>query len=451
MKNKQRLINAAKWFYLGIDEIDEVMTDKEYDKLLLESGMSKSDVLKEIGIEVNPNYHQSVLPKEQFEDHKWMNWTMRDPHYVWTPKFDGTSITIRYVNGRLFDILSADSGISQYDKFKDFVPREVNPRISEVYCEAVIHLKHGFGDRSRSKANGLVNSKYLQHEVDEYMTLIAFRIETEDNDNYFLLMNQLPTIPDKFILTPTKFKISENKNILNDEYLIDGVVRYDQNGQNGLIYKIYFNEVVPSVVESIILQYTDKDAYSTKVKIETTRIEGSNINYVTTGGASRMFDLGIGVGSKVQVIKSGATIPIIKQVLEPTEGDIELYCECGTQLTRQDVVGLNLKCSNDECSKRNELFYNRLSYYAENFKDLVDKYHENPTHPFIHLSIDRWNPSRRLGTVEDLDWNKLSELSMTDFKYRLRSYCHFTATQERIFNTSVIGLYNAIQKLKTNE
>lgn len=83
------------------------------------------------------------------------------------------------------------------------------------------------------------------------------------------------------------------------------------------------------------------------IEIESVTISGATINNVTGHNAKFMEDHGIGMGTRLRIIRSGEVIPKVDAVLEKTDVYIPTYCpECNERLTRD---GVSLICRSNNC------------------------------------------------------------------------------------------------------
>ncbi|HAS89203.1 MAG TPA: hypothetical protein DCS48_07845 [Desulfovibrio sp.] len=83
------------------------------------------------------------------------------------------------------------------------------------------------------------------------------------------------------------------------------------------------------------------------IQIEPVTISGATINNVTGHNADYLESNGIGLGTRLRIIRSGEVIPKVDEVLSATLANIPKQCpECGSQLEREGVA---LVCHSDNC------------------------------------------------------------------------------------------------------
>lgn len=387
----EKLLQAARTFYLNTNEL--IISDEEYDKLFKESGLSKSELYDMIGLTQDRNHSfenidQELPGKIQFTDLKNLP-ELEDGEYD-TLKYDGSSIKLIYKDGKLANILSS-SGISQLRKLENKVPRSVDPSIERIYCEALVKVSD-FGDGARSKANGLINSKKMKWEVDQYLHLMAVNVIGGTLD-------QLTEL-EYFHIAPKIYDIQkwETTNRYGD-WCTDGVVRYTPSRAK-VIYKLYYVESVEVTVEDIEWRYTDTKTVSATLRITPVTIDGYNVDHVSPNGINNLYSKGMGIGARLRVARAGQTIPKVIEVIEPS-WKIEYTCECGTPLTSEDVVGNNLRCPNKLCTHRLDEMRSEFDQWLNPVS--LDIIFENAKYNFFNmLGLERYNLKKLSYSDQDM-------------------------------------------------
>lgn len=455
---------SAEAFYLNKGKI--FLTDESYDNLVKYLNLTESMIFDLIGIDQNRD-HKFTTTSPSLSKHKINNFSelpdesKKGRSYYDTMKWDGSSIEILYNNGNLVNILS-NSGISQLKKLKDHVPKKVNPRIKSILAEAVVDVKV-YGDTSRGFANGLINSKHKQSEVNENLILRVFDIVMEDFDfnEKMTLMESLPNGNNFFVSELNKDNSLPTQIeglVWYDTHFVDGIVRYYDDG-SALIYKLYYNESGFGTTGEVRFQYTEKDTYSAKLIMEEpVKIEGVNIRQISTNGIRNLMKMRMGVGSIVEVIRSGSTIPKVKAVIEPSD-DISFTCSCGTPMDLTSVFGNNVKCTNKDCTKRVHHFtwhFDRSHNFNYNRVAVKDAIIANPQGFANLFMIDRYNTDK-VDTqniidsidllIHHIDTNNYQEYKNIIYK----SFRGLTSLQVRVMEYHMYAIFN-IYKLKlTNE
>jgi hypothetical protein len=378
-----------------------------------------------------------------------------EPLY-WIPKYDGSSLGAYYdtSTGRCVKVITiggsnlGNFGIDQTEKFAGFFPVIPGSGIKMIQAECLISLEHGFGESSRQKANGLVNSSYepmsfqdfiagstktrTQKEYEKYLTKFSenqeqVKKEVEDYINirgfrYYIDgpypdyregLNGLPITYNQagdikfsggYVMTLEDLEALGPDIVEKDiwttptgTFLVDGLVAYTTSGKCVKALK-YKDAGRGESVEVLGIKWNNqitkgKDSWSANAIINPVEIRGSVITKPTIGSVKKMITSGISPGARVTLILANSTIPAISEVLEPGNGDYSWpICSCGYQMSEKDVYGSLIKCGNPMCSER----LNRMTKYIKLF-DSFDKI--NPDKLFI---LDRVKLSEIPGFMENM-------------------------------------------------
>lgn len=185
----------------------------------------------------------------------------------------------------------------------------------------------------RNVVSGIVNSKTIPKSKIGMMDFVSYEIVSP---RYKPLdqMNLLRDCGFKVV----KFLNTTNitTNILSDtllewrniyEYDMDGIIvtnnqihpRTNENPKYSFAFKMVLKE---QMIEATVLEVqwnVSKDGYlKPKVKLDPVSIAGTKIEYATAFNANYVEKNKIGMGTVVQLIRSGDVIPHILQVLHPT-------------------------------------------------------------------------------------------------------------------------------------
>ena len=364
MRNLELLIIAANDYYNGRLT---GMSDEAYDKLLREEKEFDPSFNIFDYVHYDEQYikvkHSIKIPVwSKSTDWKLMNSLFES--YLVTPKFDGCSIVVYYTDGKLNNIITRSNeveGVIQTKKLKDKVPQEVDSKVKAILCEAVCI-------ESRQKANGLINSKYKQDEVDELLTLMPFDVITT-----------IPmTYSERFKLAGLKpFSINRvQAEEIRDKYTCyfegigdipcDGLVGYSDvyPTKPAQILKLYGMDFADSVITKVqpILSY-DSMTFSLTYWFNPVELGGSTIKKVGNAGSYKTCkEKKLGVGSKVQVRLAKQVIPQLKSSDEWDDKlDQTIYCPyCGEPLVEFEG---KLVCKNNNCSSIIDYFAHKYIWY----------------------------------------------------------------------------------------
>lgn len=276
--------------------------------------------------------------------------------YVRTPKLDGSSIRAYYYEGELIRVLTrADDyyGVQQTEKLKNKVPNKVPNDVLCIDFEALTSSEDFGTDTCRAKANGLINSKYLQDEVDKYLCPIPWNVVTkEENEDYITKMNRVVGEGNYIVLKDEDLKnifASTDSPVVEfkgKHYPIDGIVLY---GENPFILKFYSLVKEETEVLKIEWNRSDYSYYIPKIVIKPVVLAKKNISKVAAGSVDTILSKGICKGTVVDVTLAGMTIPQIiniKSVPEVKDYTIDKCWDCGHELKYNSK---GYYCPNTEC------------------------------------------------------------------------------------------------------
>lgn len=438
------LIQACKNYY--IDSIATGMLDSEYDEL--EKKAIKEDNFYVRDYVLNryskgtrfENHHITKFKKEAITG-SMLTALLNNRSDYYTLKHDGSSIAIypdpktgvvKHVVG-VGNLNLSSFGIEQSYKLLKFMP--VFPKgIVAVQCEALIDLdrlpKDVDEEKARQKTNGLINSSKMQDEVDNYLTLRAYRYYTDDSPegiaisslDYQDVIKSFSTVyaPDGHIwFAPAEVYSPEELGSWVEDYkvvtptgrfLIDGFVRYNKSGKClGALKFSGAGEKTEALPVTIVrgIKWNDmskkgKDSWFANVIIDPVIIHGAKITKPSAGSIKKLIENNTTPGAKVNIILANSTIPKINETLSPGNGDYQWpVCECGYKLTGKDIFGLGLKCGNPMCTCR----INRMREYLSSLTNVATDLDLNKL-----LVIDRfkWEEtdidiSKLLGYVESVN------------------------------------------------
>jgi hypothetical protein len=402
------LVDACKSYY--IDSVPTGMLDSEYDDMERQAaneGLFVRDYVFNTFMQGKRAKNQYI---EKIKKTKVEGMSMLDALTKFQSeygkkiycdlKYDGSSIAIYLdsTTGKVRDIVTTgnlnieDCGISQMGKLIGFMPDCFPKGIVAIQCEALVDINRMSGDstskeRARQKANSLITSKYLADEVNQLLTLRAYRYYTDDSPNgiairgmdYRDVLKSFPIVRSRidghFKFVPAdSWTIEELQNkpegftetdctmTSTGLFQNDGWVMYSEKGEclGALKYAgagsgseriittikgIQWNNQVPK----------GKDSWSANVMIEPVTVRGCTIKKPSAGSVDKLVKENRTAGAEVTIILANSTIPQIGETLKPGNGDFQWpTCSCGHIMSEKDVFGSLLKCSNPDCSERKD-------------------------------------------------------------------------------------------------
>ena len=258
--------------------------------------------------------------------------------------------------------------------------------ISKKNFEKIKHLY----SNSRCASSGIINS-----DDNEFAHLVDFvpYIIMSSNETLNLQLKKFKK-PVKYIETD-KIDIKELSQILTTErekykYEIDGLVIFDcsrnyplienENPKYGFSFKQIITEnIMETTVIDVIWELSRYKYIKPTIKIIPVEILGTIVTQATAHNAKFIVDNNIGIGSVVEIIKSGEVIPYIYKVLKPSDLNSPKMPDMDYEWnsTGIDIIGKNLNIENKNTVLKNKLIYTfeklKISFLGEgNIKKLID-------------------------------------------------------------------------------
>lgn len=311
--------------------------------------------------------------------------------YIILPKFDGSScIQYNYPDGRLKVILSRHDDVTGrvqtsklQNKFMDAILNRY--RVSDnskvpiaILAECVVNQQNG----GRSKANGLVNSKYLQDEVDNYANLMIFDTVMSDGTRYPNLYYEITDYKVFSELRDTGYLTTPFGKIP-----CDGIVGYARDGSECIdIHKFYYNES-----EIVKIDHIDWDIswnsliyHPVGVIKDPVLLEGTYVQRASLYNYKYIVDNGCFPGATVRLAKANVTIPKFVEVISPIHKENpDKYYDKSTEVTdvscpfcghRMVKFGnTDLVCGNIECDAVTQTIIARLLQGSNVSNEVIDE------------------------------------------------------------------------------
>jgi NAD-dependent DNA ligase len=362
---KDRIVKANEAYRLG----NPIISDKEYDQLVeeLELLSPNDELLTKVGHVVTDETRKAKLPIEMASMNKiksmddindWcrLKGISKNEVVIITPKFDGLSLCVNEFTDEAFTRGNGQFGQKSNDHYKlignhlhSDTHRDILRSFSFTYGEVMMSKKTFTDKYSTDFANprnlvaGLLNSK----EATESLKDCSFiKYGAVVNKGYYSTkqdliegLNVCQEIKVKYHVC----KISElTEDLLIDlfhkfsvDYEIDGLIIEINNlalqdtlgretSSNNPCYARAFKH--PSFEQSAeteiigISWNISKQGYlKPTLHINPVKLDGVTVSNVTGNNARFVKDMGIGVGAKVIVKRSGMVIPIIADVIQTVE------------------------------------------------------------------------------------------------------------------------------------
>ena len=326
-----------------------VMSDDEYDVVLswAQSKFPKNERIQKghEGInliacksKVELPYFLGSMDKIKPDTKVLSNWLKKyKGPYVLSAKLDGMSALYINENGesKLFTRGCGNFGfdISHLIPFVKLPSIENSAVRGELIIKKTKFKKYEkVYSNERSFAAAMVNGKKLEKSKLKDLDFVAYEVikpEMKPGNQYRLLKMK------KFITVKNVSKKEINQDILSKyltewrekyEYIIDGVICIDNkvyprkkkgNPSHAFAFKkVLTDQIVESRVIDVIWSKTQYGYVKPKIKMEPVKIGGVTIQYATAHNAKYIKDNKIGVGSVIQVVRSGDVIPKVHKVVK---------------------------------------------------------------------------------------------------------------------------------------
>jgi NAD-dependent DNA ligase len=357
---KEQITKANDAYRLG----NPIISDKEYDLLVDElSLLSPSDeLLSKVGHVVADESRKSRLPIEMASMNKiksmddiddWcrLKDISKSELVIITPKYDGLSLCVDETSNKAWtrgDGVYGQKSNSHYKLIENKLVSTLDPKFDFTWGEVMMSKKTFIEKYSQDFANprnliaGLLNSKepsdilkdtsYIKYGAQ---SIYEFSTKKEILDE--LNSNQQIKVP---------FHICKISDLTEDlliklfhdysvDYEIDGLIIEinDLSKQSNLGRETSSNNPVwarafkhPSFEQSaeteiigISWNISKQGLLKPTLHVSPIKLDGVTVSNVTGNNARFVKDMGLGVGAKVVVKRSGMVIPIIADVITPVE------------------------------------------------------------------------------------------------------------------------------------
>ena len=355
---KEKIVKANEAYRIG----EPIMSDKDYDQLVeeLELLSPNDDVLTKVGHVVADETRKSKLPIEMASMNKiksmndindWCRLKNITSHnfVIITPKYDGLSLCVNETTSEAWTRGDGTYGQKSNEHYSRIGNHLSKTSFSFTYGEVMMSKKTFLEKYSSDFANprnlvaGLLNSKeatdalkdcdYIKYGAIQSRNMFQSKKQILDELN----SNQSVKVPYHIcrISDITEELLINLFHEYSIDYEIDGLIIEinDLNTQMTLGRETSSNNPVfarafkhPSFEQSAeteiigISWNISKQGYlKPTLHISPVKLDGVTVSNVTGNNARFVKDMGIGVGAKVIVKRSGMVIPIIADVIETVE------------------------------------------------------------------------------------------------------------------------------------
>ncbi len=357
---KEQITKANDAYRLG----NPIMSDKEYDLLVDELSLlsPEDELLSKVGHVVADESRKSRLPIEMASMNKiksmgdiddWcrLKDISKSELVIITPKYDGLSLCVDETSNKAWtrgDGVYGQKSNSHYKLIENKLVSTLDPKFDFTWGEVMMSKKTFIEKYSQDFANprnliaGLLNSKEPSEILKDtsyikYGAQSIYEFSTKKEILDELNSNQQIKVP---------FHICKISDLTEDlliklfhdysvDYEIDGLIIEinDLSKQSNLGRETSSNNPVwarafkhPSFEQSaeteiigISWNISKQGLLKPTLHVSPIKLDGVTVSNVTGNNARFVKDMGLGVGAKVVVKRSGMVIPIIADVITPVE------------------------------------------------------------------------------------------------------------------------------------
>jgi len=366
------------------------LTDNEFDiiKEYMENKYPNNPKLKEVGAPIL-NEKKVILPYEMWSMdkikpdtnalEKW-NKKYLGP-YVISCKLDGVSGLYSTEGGKQ-KLYTRGNGIVGQD-ISSIIPHLNIPNIKDIVVrgEFIIPKKIFTSKYSKQFANprnlvaGIINKINICEKIKD-IHFVAYEIIVPEKTP----LEQLQLL-EKMGFEVVLYQL--NKNITNETlsqtlvtwrkdyiYEIDGIIitsnklykRKSGNPLHSIAFKMVLSDQIAEAKVVDVIWSASKDGYlKPRIRIEPIKLGGVTIEYATGFNAAFIEKNKIGVGSLIEIIRSGDVIPHIRQVIQSSDKPLMPNVPYKWNKTRVDIILENPHLDSDVLEKNITAFFKGIN------------------------------------------------------------------------------------------
>ena len=324
-----------------------IMTDNQYDiiKEFIEHKYPDNASITEIGAEVERNkvklpYEMPSMDKIKPDTNSLSNWknNFKGP-YVLSCKLDGVS-ALYVTTGSTPKLYTRGNGKIGQD-ISHLIPYLRLPKTKNIAIRGEIIIPKDVFEQKykttfanpRNMVAGVVNHKHISNSIND-ARFVAYEVispllkpseqieflKTIDVESVLSL--SIKTLSNEML---SEFLVEQRKSHI---YEIDGIIvtndqnypRKSGNPEHAFAFKMVLSDQIAEAKVVDVIWTPSKDGYlKPRVQIEPINLGGVKIEYATGFNAAFIKDNSIGIGTTIELIRSGDVIPYIKSVTLPSE------------------------------------------------------------------------------------------------------------------------------------
>ncbi|AMM44941.1 DNA ligase [Bacillus phage SP-15] len=310
-----------------------------------------------------------------------------EKNLIGTPKLDGLTVVAYYTNGIFTRGVTRGDGTTGQDvtyKIKDKVPAVIGEFTGAIRGEFILPLtnwKKFYPDAPspRNTASGVINRKSVSDEELSRFEYIVYQVvggniafDEKDDMLFWLKDAGFKVVPfgvyPSLKCEPEYMKSEIDRMSKELDLPLDGMVLEDnllvtENGNGRVIadqvaYKVQ-NDTAVARIKSIKWSLTRTGKYTPVAILEPTELSGATIRRASVYNAEYVEKHKLGAGALVTIVRSGEIIPVVLDVIEPSDEALPTHTEDGEPLVRE---GTDLKLASESS---NHLTRARLIHWIE--------------------------------------------------------------------------------------
>ena len=324
-----------------------IMTDNQYDiiKEFIEHKYPDNVSITEIGAEVERNkvklpYEMPSMDKIKPDTKSLSNWKniFKGP-YTLSCKLDGVSALYTTTESTPKLYTRGNGTVGQ--DISHLIPYLHLPKTKNIAIRGEIIIPKNVFEQKykttfanpRNMVAGVVNHKHISNSIND-ARFVAYEVivpELKPSEQ----MEYLKTINVEIVLFRlvntlsnemlSEFLVEQRKSHI---YEIDGIIvtndqnypRKSGNPEHAFAFKMVLSDQIAEAKVVDVIWTPSKDGYlKPRVQIEPINLGGVKIEYATGFNAAFIKDNSIGIGTTIELIRSGDVIPYIKSVTLPSE------------------------------------------------------------------------------------------------------------------------------------
>ena len=395
----KEIVRLSGKYYEGEPEVSDIVFDNMVDELSRRD--PNNSILSTVGYGYQVNQKLSNVVKHQYDIAKFeskiksvVDIPDRNPdNSIISAKIDGGSILLYYSSGKLKSAVTRGDGIIGYDvtkKMKLIVPSILRDKSFSGMVRGEIAMKtdlfnqkyksQGYSS-ARNLAIGLIKRDILTVEQSRDLSFVAYTVRGLSDKNLSSKQNVLTWLRYNDFEVVDTFSISNwSDDFFRDviksykKYPIDGIVitsndyKFLQDNTQVPMFELAYKTVAEAVevtVTDVSWNLTRTGKLTPKVWFNPVYLSGAMVQKATAFNARYIRDSGLGIGSKITVMRSGEVIPDIQEVITKKKYDLPSKCPiCGSKLEWTDA---DLKCTNSNCSGQ---LFNTVIHWINTIADV---------------------------------------------------------------------------------